>query len=74
MRTEATWRCWLPIAALALPDAELPLAELPVGLPLAVEPVAPLPLVEPAPLGEPLAPVEPVALDDAEASDPVTST
>lgn len=77
MRTDATWRRWLPIELLALPVAELPLAVLP-----AVEPPAPL-AVEPGCVGvsvepalEPVTPVpvEPGFVDDAEASEPVTST
>lgn len=46
IRTEATWRCWLPIEPLGLADAVLPLP----GLLPVVEPVAPVPPVELEPL------------------------
>ncbi len=77
MRTDATWRRWLPIELLALPAAELPLAVLP-----GVEPLAPLAAVpgwvgvsvEPALEPVTPVPVEPGFVDDAEASEPVTST
>ena len=84
MRTEDTWMRWLPMDALGLVLDE-PLAL----LPLAVEPVAPLPdvpgavddPVEPGAVDDPVDPVlpapdadEPDELDIADASDPVTST
>ncbi len=76
MRTEATWMVWPAMDALALPV--LPLVEPPpvappVAEPPLVEPVDPLPLVEPEPLAEPEPPA-PGMLDEADVSEPVTST
>ncbi len=83
MRTDATCRCWLPVDMLELPDAAVPLADVPLAelplavvLPPAVDPAVPLPPAAPEPLGEPLAPapVEPGEPDEADVSEPVTST